>query len=49
MNEYEEIKEFIQAEKCRLYEELEELDEEIDKFNDELKQKRESFTHKPVK
>lgn len=49
MNECEEIKEFIQAQKCRIFEELEKLDEEIDKFNDDLKQKRGSFTHKPVK
>lgn len=40
MSEYKEIKEFIQAGKCRIYEELEELDKEIDKFNDELKAKK---------
>lgn len=40
MNDYDEIKEFIQAQKCRLNEELETLDKEIDKFNDELKTKK---------
>ena len=43
MSEYKELseyKEFIQAGKCRIYEELEELDKEIDKFNDELKAKK---------
>ena len=43
MSEYKEvkeIKEFIQAQKIRLDDELEDLDKEIDKFNDELKAKK---------